>query len=137
VEEFSGPEAELSGKGIKVFYSVANELGYGFFESVYRRAMVLSLRAAGLKVGEEIALPVMFHGQQIGVFVADLIVNDALILELKAADEISRAAVIQLTHYLRSCDIEAGLVLAFGLKPQLRRVIFTNDRKASAPHYPS
>ena len=100
-----------------------------FFESVYRRAMAIALREVGLKVAEEIPMPVDFHGQQVGVFVADLVVNDLLILELKAADEVTRAAETQLKHYLRSSPMEVGFVLAFGERAKFKRLIFTNDRK--------
>jgi GxxExxY protein len=127
--EFEGIQAELSERVIGVFFSVANELGYGFFESVYRRAMVIALREAGLSVAEEVAMPVVFHGQEVGVFVADIVVNKAMILELKAAEEVSKAADTQLKHYLRSCSIEVGLVLAFGERARFRRIVFTNDRK--------
>ena len=106
--EFEGVEAELTQRVIGAFYRVANELGYGFFESVYRRAMVIALREEGLQVAEEVSMPVTFHGQQVGVFFADLVVNDSLILELKAADEVTRAAETQLKHYLRSSSIEVG-----------------------------
>ena len=129
--EFDGLHAELSKRVIGVFYSVANELGYGFFESVYRRSMVIALREAGLKVAEEVPMPVIFHGQEVGVFVADLVVNDLLILELKAADEVTRAAETQLKHYLRSSSIEVGYVLAFGERAKFKRLVFTNDRKTS------
>jgi len=130
--EFQGEQSELTEKVIGVFFQVANELGYGFFESVYRRAMVIALREAGLEVAEEVAIPVWFHGHEVGVFLADIIVNDALILELKAADDISNAAEMQLKHYLRSCSIEVGLVLAFGERAKFRRLIFTNERKKLA-----
>ena len=127
--EFEGLQAELSTRVLGVFYSVANELGYGFFESVYRRSMVIALREAGLKVAEEVPMSVTFHGLEVGVFVADIVVNDLLILELKAADEVTRAAETQLKHYLRSSDIEVGFVLAFGERAKFKRLLFTNDRK--------
>jgi len=127
--EFDGVQAELTQRVIGVFYRVANELGYGFFESVYRRAMVIALREDGLRVAEEVSMPVAFHGHNVGVFFADLVVNDSLILELKAADEVTRAAETQLKPYLRSSSIEVGLVLAFGERAKFRRVIFRNERK--------
>jgi GxxExxY protein len=135
--EFEGLHAELSKQVIGVFYSVANELGYGFFESVYRRAMVIALRESGFTVAEEVPMPVAFHGQQVGVFVADLVVNHLLILELKAADEVTRAAETQLKHYLRSSPIEVGFILAFGERARYKRILFTNDRKLSGRADPS
>jgi GxxExxY protein len=127
--EFEGLHKELSGRIVRVFYSVGNELGYGFFESVYRRSMLIALREAGMEVREEVPMPVYFHGQQVGVFLADLVVNEIIVLELKAADEITRAADMQLKHYLRSSLIEVGMVLAFGERAVFRRIVFTNDRK--------
>jgi GxxExxY protein len=135
--EFQGEQSELTEKVIGVFYQVANELGFGFFESVYRRAMAIALTQAGPRVQEEVAMPVSFRGQQIGIFFADIIVNEVLIVEFKVAEEVSKAAEAQLMHYLRSCTIEVGLVLAFGERARFRRVIFTNDRKAIAGSYPS
>ena len=91
--------------------------------------MVIALREAGLRVGEEVPMPVYFHGVEVGIFVADIVVNDSLILELKAAEEVTRAAETQLKHYLRSSAIEVGFVLAFGERAKFKRLLFTNDRK--------
>ena len=135
--EFDGVEAELTQRVIGVFYRVANELGYGFFESVYRRAMVIALREDGFRVAEELSMPVVFHGQPVGVFFADLVVNDRVILELKAADEVTKAAETQLKHYLRSSSMEVGLVLAFGERAKFRRIVFTNERKRAGLADPS
>ena len=91
--------------------------------------MGIALREAGFEVAEEVSMPVSFHGQQVGVFVADIVVNEVLILELKAAEEITRAAETQLRHYLRSSEIEVGFVLAFGQRATFKRLVFTKDRK--------
>ncbi len=95
---------------------------------------MIALREAGFQVAQEVQMPVIFHGQDVGVFLADIVVNDLVILELKAADEITTAAETQLKHYLRSCSIEVGLVPAFGERAKFRRVIFTNDRKGQLRH---
>ena len=127
--EFNGLQAELTDRVLKVFYEVANELGHGFFESVYRKSMVIALRQTGMHVEEEVPVPVSFRGQPVGVFYADIVVEDALVLELKVSEEISKTAESQMTHYLRATRVEVGLVLAFGERAKFRRVILSNDRK--------
>jgi GxxExxY protein len=106
---------------------VANELGCGFLESVYRRAMCGALREAGLKVEEEAPIEVWFHGQSVGVFRADIIVEGVVLLELKTAEEITRQFEAQLLHYLRASSLEVGMVLAFGTKARFRRLSMRND----------
>ena len=141
MNDMEGPKTEgildrhraITERVIGVFYSVANELGHGFLESVYRSAMLISLREAGLKAEEEVPLAVWFHGEQIGIFRADLLVNEVLILELKTGDEISKAYEAQLLNYLRSSRIEIGFVLCFGEKAKFRRVIMQNNRKKISP----
>ena len=108
---------------------MANELGSGFVESVYRRAMCISLEEAGLEVRQEVPIDVWFHGQCIGVFKADLVVAGLVILELKVAEEMSRHFEAQLLHYLRASDVEVGMVLAFGAKAQFRRLVMENELK--------
>jgi GxxExxY protein len=128
---FSGLHAELTSRIIRVFYAVANELGYGFVESVYRRSMLIALREAGLQVEEEVPIPVWLHGVPVGTFHADLVVNGLIVLELKTADEIIKAFEAQLLHYLRASDMEVGLVLAFGQRANFRRIFMTNDAKGA------
>jgi GxxExxY protein len=100
-----------------------NELGYGFFESIYRKSMAIALRQAGLNVEEEVPIPVSFRGHSVGVFFADIVVENVMVLELKTADDIGKSMEGQMTHYLRSTQIEVGLVLAFGEHAKFRRVI--------------
>lgn len=89
-------------------------LGPGFLESVYRRALVLELRNAAMKVGEEQRIPVWYAGALVGEFVADIVVDDCLILELKAAEALSRAHELQTVNYLVATRMDVGLVLNFG-----------------------
>ena len=128
-EEFREQHAALTAQIIGVFYQVANELGYGFVESVYRRSLLIALAHAGLKVEEEVAVPVSFRNQVVGIFHADLIVENTVILELKVAEEISKPFELQLLNYLRGSAIEIGLVFAFGQRAKFRRVVMSNDRK--------
>jgi len=126
--------AELTERIIRVFYKVANDLGFGFMESVYRRSMLIALQQAGLKVEEEKPIPVSYRGQCVGTFYADIVVESVVILELKASDQITRQFEAQLLHYLRSTHVEVGLILAFGERATFRRITFTNDRKPNLEH---
>lgn len=116
-------------KIIGVFYEVYNELGFGFLESVYREAMRIALMEAGFLVACEVPVPVRFRGQLVGVFRADLVVDEAVILELKTADSISKAHEAQVLHYLRASEMEIGLVMNFGPEARFRRVEMRGDRK--------
>ncbi len=120
---------ELTSKVLRVFYDVYNELGYGFLESVYRESMRLALQDAGLKVGIEVPIPVHFKGHTVGNFKADMLIDDKVLLELKCARLLDRSHEAQLLHYLRATDIEVGLLLNFGTRPQFRRLLFDNERK--------
>ena len=119
---------------IGVFYEVYNELGFGFLESVYRNALQLALIEKQLVVVPEKAISVYFRGNKVGDFRADLVVNDLVLLELKTAEAIAIAHDAQLLNYLRSTTLEIGLILNFGPKPQVRRLLFDNDRKQSRAH---
>lgn len=120
----------LTEKIIGVFYDVYNELGHGFLESIYETAMVIALREKGLTVEQQVEVPVWFRGNKIGTFFADLFVEGVVIVELKAVRSIDPAHEAQLLHYLRSTEIELGLLLNFGVRPEIKRKIFDNPRKS-------
>jgi GxxExxY protein len=120
---------ELTEQIIKVFYDVYNELGFGFLEKVYQNALYLELKSRGFKVEAQKQIKVHFKGYEVGEYYTDLIVNDAILLELKAAECIVEAFENQLVNYLRATNIEVGLLLNFGKKPELRRKLFDNDKK--------
>src|SRR5262245_50937235 len=103
----------LTGAILETFFQVYNELGPGFLESVYEKAMEIALSSAGFRVQRQIPVPVWFRGHPIGNFAADLLVEDVVLLELKAARAIEPAHEAQLIHYLRATDIEVGLLLNF------------------------
>jgi GxxExxY protein len=126
---FTGTENELTEQIIGVFYKVYNELGFGFIESVYRESMAIALTEAGLSIVVEAAIPVTYHGKSVGTFRADIMVERKVYLELKTADQISKAHEAQVLHYLRASNIEVGLILAFGSAPAKRRIEFRNERK--------
>ena len=120
---------EVTEKIIGVFYDVYNELGYGFLESVYEESLVISLREAGLRLERQLAIPVWFRGHQVGQFRGDILVEGKVLLELKSTRTIEAAHEAQLLHYLKSTEIEIGLLLNFGSRPQFRRLLFDNQRK--------
>jgi GxxExxY protein len=121
--------SELTEKIIGVFYDVYNELGHGFLESTYAEAMVVALESAEVKVAREVPVPVWFRGKKVGQYFADLMVESSVLLELKAARTLESAHEAQLLHYLRATEIEVGLLLNFGVRPQFRRLLFDNERK--------
>jgi GxxExxY protein len=121
--------ADVTEKIIGVFYDVYNELGYGFLESVYEESLVIAFQEAGLTANRQIPLPVWFRGHKVGDFRADLLVENSVLLELKSARSLDPAHEAQLLHYLKSTEIEIGMLLNFGTRPQFRRLIFDNGRK--------
>ena len=119
----------MTDKIIGVFYEVYNELGFGFLESVYENALVIAFKAKGLKVERQVPIPVWFRGQKVGDFIADLIIEGVVLLELKAVKSIDEAHLAQLLNYLRATEIEVGLLLNFGNRPEFKRLAFENQRK--------
>ena len=120
---------DLTEQIIKAFYKVYNDLGYGFLEKVYENALVLELRAIGLQVKQQQPVKVFYQKILVGDYFADLIIDELVILELKAADAIAEAHEAQLLNYLKATNIEVGLLLNFGPKPAFKRKILTNNNK--------
>ena len=114
---------------IKAFYIVYNTLGYGFLEKVYQNAMVIELRKLGLKVIPQARIIVHYDGQEVGEYSADLLVEDAVIVELKATRAVAPQNEAQLLNYLKATVHEVGLLLNFGPKPQIKRKVYDNERK--------
>lgn len=121
---------ELTQVIIEVFYDVYNELGHGYLESVYEAAMTIALSEKGVRANRQQSLPVWFRGHGVGNFHADIVVEDVVIVELKAARNIESAHEAQLLNYLRASQIEVGLLLNFGPAPRIRRMVFGNDKKS-------
>ena len=114
---------------LKAFYKVYNTLGYGFLEKVYENAMVLELRKMGLKVVSQAPIQVFYEGHVVGEYSADLLVEDAVIVELKAVRALAAEHEAQLLNYLKATRYEVGLLLNFGPKPQVKRKVYDNERK--------
>ena len=120
---------ELTNRIIQSFYNVYNELGYGFLENVYQNALFFELKNNGFDVEAQKAIDVYYQTQLVGKYKADLIVDDLIILELKAVDYLLEEHENQLINYLKATDKEVGLLLNFGSKPEIRRKAFDNNRK--------
>ena len=121
--------SELTDKIIEAFYCVYNELGFGFLENAYQNALYFELLNQGFDVEAQKSINVYYQTQPVGKYKADLLVNDLIILELKAVDCLIEEHEFQLINYLKATDKEVGLLLNFGMKPEIRRKIFDNDRK--------
>lgn len=118
-------------KIISAFYHVYNELGYGFLEKVYQNALYLELISRGFSVIPQKQIDVYFKGIKVGEYYSDMIVDEIVILELKAKESLAPEHEAQLLNYLKATEIEVGLLLNFGLDPQFKRKIYTNNRKKS------
>jgi GxxExxY protein len=113
---------------IGAFYRVYNGLGYGFLEKVYENAMMIELAEHGFQPMQQERVKVFYKGAIVGDYFADIIINDKVILELKAAESLCDEHAAQLTNYLKATDKELGLLLNFGRKPEFRRIIFSDKR---------
>ncbi|MCU0426200.1 MAG: GxxExxY protein [Candidatus Kapabacteria bacterium] len=124
--------SHLTGEIIACFYKVYNDLGYGFLEKCYEEAMMIELCAKGLKPEQQKSINVFYHGQSIGTFSADIVVNGLVILELKSVKQLLEVHSTQLVNYLRATDIEIGLLMNFGPhEAKVYRRVFDNQFKKS------
>jgi GxxExxY protein len=123
--------SETTEKIIKAYYKVYNTLGYGFLEKVYEKAMMIELKKVGLHAERQVSIKVYYEGEMVGEYYADIIVVNKVIVELKASEALCVEDEAQLLNYLKATEIEVGLLLNFGIKPQLKRKLFTNDKKPS------
>src|SRR5690606_40380583 len=119
--------ADLTEQIIKAFYKVYNTLGYGFLEKVYENAMYIKLRDMGYFVEKQKRIKVFYEEQQVGDYFADLVVNEQVIIELKASDSLCEEHEYQLINYLKATEVEVGLLLNFGKKPEFKRKVFSNN----------
>ena len=120
---------EITDKILKCFYKVYNTLGFGFLEKVYERAMMIEFDLIGLNFKNQCLMDVTYFGHNIGQFNSDFLVEDKVIVELKAKETLCEDDPKQLINYLKASYLEVGLLLNFGKKPEVKRKIFTNDRK--------
>ncbi len=118
---------ELSEKIISAAYAVHKSLGYGFVEKVYGNAMEIELRENGIKCNVEVPLKVLYHKQVVGDYFADMIVDDKIIVEIKAVNELLPIHEVQLVNYLKATGINVGLLINFGQSVKIKRRIFGYD----------
>ncbi len=123
------PHQELTKSIIGIYYNVYNELGFGFLEKVYHKALLIELRKNGYKIDSEKKVNVYYKNEVVGEYIPDVIINEAVIVELKCVEYLTDIHENQLLNYLKATDCEVGLILNFGKDPQFIRKIFTNDLK--------
>jgi GxxExxY protein len=115
---------------IKSFYKVYNELGFGFLEKVYENSLVIELQNNNLHCVQQAPIKVYYNQSQVGIYFADILVENKVILELKAGEGgIIVEHELQIVNYLKATEYEIGLILFFGEKPLFQRKIFTNQNK--------
>jgi GxxExxY protein len=114
---------------IKVFYKVYNTLGYGFLEKVYVNAIMIELSKAGVDAIAQAPIKVLYEGHVVGEYFADILVDNKIIVEVKAAGALALEHEAQLLNYLKATDIEVGLLLNFGAQPEVKRKVLDNYRK--------
>ena len=106
-------EKDLSYKIVGVAYKVRDELGFGFLEKVYENALAVGLREIGLRVDQQVSMEVEFHGQVVGTYCADLIVEGRIIVEVKSTEGVIKAYIAQTLNYLKVSGLRLGLLLNF------------------------
>ena len=121
--------SEVTERIVKAFYKVYNTLGYGFLEKVYENALFIELTIMNLQVETQKQITVFYEEKRVGEYFADLIINDCIIVELKAAESLCEEHEFQLINYLKATEIKVGLLLNFGKKPELKRKVFSNEKK--------
>lgn len=121
---------ETSDSILKSYYKVYNTLGHGFLEKVYENALFFELKRLGLFCEKQKPIKVFYESERVGEYFSDIVVNDQIIIEIKAAETLAEEHEAQLLNYLKATEKEIGYLLNFGKTPQFKRKIFTNDRKS-------
>ena len=121
--------SDVTEKIIKAYYKVYNKLGYGFLEKVYENAMMIELKKSGFESNTQLPIKVFYEEEEVGYYVADIIVDRKVIIEIKAAECLQEEHEVQLINYLRATDIEVGLLINFGKKAEFKRKVFSNEFK--------
>lgn len=120
---------ELTEKIIGIFYRVYNKLGYGFLEKVYENAMMKEFKKEDIPAVSQSAIKVVYEDEIVGEYFTDILVDNKVIVEIKAAKSLAIENEAQLLNYLKATEIEVGLLLNFGPKPDFKRKVFDNTRK--------
>ena len=114
---------------LAAFYEVYNQLGFGFIENVYQNALFKELNKRHILCVAHPKITVHYKGEPVGYYEADMIVYDAIILELKAVSTLTEAHEIQLVNYLKATELEVGLLLNFGPRPEFKRRFFSKEAR--------
>ena len=121
--------SDLTGKIIEIFYKVYDELGYGFLEKIYENALAHEFGKLGLGFRKQAPISVLYDGVVMGKYFADFIVEDRVIVEVKAGKYLGEDGEKQLINYLRATGLEVGLLLGFGKKAEFKRKVFEIVKK--------
>jgi GxxExxY protein len=122
---------DITEKIIRAFYTVYNQLGFGFLEKVYENALVIEIRGLGLSASAQMPIAVYYQNQIVGEYVADIVVEECVLVELKAVKELAPEHESQLLNYLKATTYEVGLLLNFGKEPEIKRKVLDNHRKGN------
>ncbi len=117
--------SEITEKIIQAFYNVYNQLGYGFLEKVYENAMMIELSEMGIRYSNQQGAIVYYKSYNVGYYVADITVEEKVVVELKALETLAPIHETMLVNYLKSTNLEVGLLLNFGPKAEFRRKVLT------------
>ncbi|MEO8172652.1 MAG: GxxExxY protein [Sediminibacterium sp.] len=120
---------DITNKVLRAFYTVYNRLGYGFLEKVYENAMLLELMEMNVYCEKQKPIKVYYKDKVVGEYFADIIVENKVIIELKAGEGLVEEHELQIINYLKATELEIGLLLNFGKKPVFKRKVFTNAKK--------
>lgn len=124
--------SDLTERIIGEAFKVYNILGSGFLEKVYCNALCKKLIESGLEVKREFPVKVYFEGENIGDYCCDILVNELVIVELKAIETLAKIHEVQLVNYLKATNLEVGLLINFGEKIEIKRKVLTRNHKKSA-----
>jgi GxxExxY protein len=119
--------SELSQRIIGAAYNVHKGLGHGFLEKAYRNALAIELQEAGIKCALEVPMSVLYHGRVVGDYIADMVVEDKIVVEVKAVSELNSLHEVQLVNYLKATGLSVGLLINFGRSVTVKRRIFGFD----------
>lgn len=114
---------------IKAYYDVFNKLGYGFLEKVYENALLIELREYNLEIVSQKSISVLYNRKKVGSYFADLMIENKVIVEVKACEKLREEHEAQLINYLKATNVEVGLLLNFDKYAEFKRKVFENKRK--------
>lgn len=120
---------EMTAEIINSFYKVFNTLRYGFLEKVYENALSIELKKKGFTCEKQKPITVFYDNEIVGEYYADLLINNEIIIELKACETLMLEHEIQIVNYLKATKMEVGLLLNFGKTPEIKRKIYSNEFK--------